>query len=69
MADESHKIVPKSGKLMDIKLKDDGQRAAKPPANAKSQMTQELSDWSKWIKDNPKKASKIIREWLEHEEA
>ncbi|MEO5356620.1 MAG: hypothetical protein H7844_04900 [Nitrospirae bacterium YQR-1] len=68
LTDERKSVAKSPAKVADIKLTGGGDAPVKPPAKAMSHMTQELGDWSKWIKDNPKKASKIIREWLEHEE-
>ncbi|MBF0518350.1 MAG: hypothetical protein HQK92_01350 [Nitrospirae bacterium] len=69
MADERHKVVPKTVKLSDIKLTSDKEAPVRVPAKTKPKMTEELADWSKWIKDNPSKAAKIVRQWLESEEA
>ncbi|MBF0464823.1 MAG: hypothetical protein HQK88_10485 [Nitrospirae bacterium] len=68
MAEDRNKTVPKSVKLADIKFAIESKGSA-PPAKVKSQMKDELADWSKWIKDNPSKAAKIVRQWLESEEA
>ncbi|QWR77776.1 hypothetical protein [Candidatus Magnetomonas plexicatena] len=60
--------IPKSAKLADIKFAIERKDAVKVPVINKFKMTEELADWSKWIKDNPAKAAKIVRQWLESEE-
>ncbi|MBF0564001.1 MAG: hypothetical protein HQK89_02030 [Nitrospirae bacterium] len=61
-------LPDKSGKL-EVTLKSILRGVPLPPQKTKDEgLASEIRDWTKWVKENPQQASRLIKEWFDVEE-
>lgn len=62
-------LIDKEAKPVQKAAEPERQRDVSMPPEEEPGILQDLNDWAKWVQDNPKQASQMVKEWMEHEEA
>ncbi|MBF0565395.1 MAG: hypothetical protein HQK89_09140 [Nitrospirae bacterium] len=62
-------IIPDKSNKTEITLKAFIRALPLPPQKKRDEgLAREITDWSKWVKENPQKASSLVKEWFDKEE-
>lgn len=62
-------VIPDRSNKTEVTLKAITRAVPLPPQKKRDEgLAHEITDWTKWVKENPQKACRLVKEWFDAEE-